>query len=199
MKKNKFDTRTMAEIGIFAALGYVADLLQGSVTSGLFPNGGSFGFAMVAIFIIAFRRGCLPAVLTGLIMGLLDLMDGFTSISDTWYKVFAQVALDYWIAYPLVGLAGLFSGLIGKQKQPKLKAIYIGVACFVGSFAKFIAHFLSGVLFWPNGSSTGASIAYSITYNGSYMLPSFVICAIIMILVSLKQPQLFDATYGEEK
>ena len=65
--------RTISEIGIFAALGYVLDELQGALSKGIFINGGSIGFAMIAVIIIAYRRGWLPALLTGLIMGLLDI------------------------------------------------------------------------------------------------------------------------------
>ena len=72
MKNTSKLVTTLCEIGIFAALGFVLDELQGIIFKGVFPNGGSIGFAMIAVLIIAFRRrNVWPAVLTGLIIGLL--------------------------------------------------------------------------------------------------------------------------------
>lgn len=182
MRNSKmFNTRTMGEIAIFAALGFVLDFIQGVITEPLFPAGGSIGIALVCVFIVGFRRGCLPAVLTGLLIGLLDLLDGFYAISDAWYKVFAQVALDYWLAYPLAGFAGAFWKKIQVSKG-KSSYFWIILACFVGSFAKFLAHFLSGVIFWPKEGQS--AFLYSVLYNGGYMLPCFILSTIVMILIS---------------
>ncbi len=71
MKKGSI-VRTIAEIGIFAAIGFVLDEVQGALSFS-FTAGGSIGFAMVAVLIMAYRRGFLPAIFTGLIMGLLDI------------------------------------------------------------------------------------------------------------------------------
>ena len=75
-KEKTWSVKTIAEIAIFAALGYVLDMLAGIYSSPLFPNGGSLGIAMVCVFIISYRRGFLPGLITGLIMGLLDIADG---------------------------------------------------------------------------------------------------------------------------
>ena len=88
--------RIMCEIGIFAAIGFVLDELQGIISKGLFINGGSIGFAMLAVIVIGYRRGWLPALLTGLIMGALD-------ISTSAYIIHpAQLFLDYLLPYGLV-------------------------------------------------------------------------------------------------
>ena len=73
MKNTTTAVRTISEVGIFAALGFVFDELQGIIFKGVFPNGGSIGFAIIAVLIIAYRRGFIPALVTGLIMGLLDI------------------------------------------------------------------------------------------------------------------------------
>ena len=73
MKNTTNAVRTICEVGMFAALGFVFDELQGIIFDSVFPNGGSIGFAMIAVLIIAYRRGFFPALVTGFIMGLLDI------------------------------------------------------------------------------------------------------------------------------
>ena len=45
------------------------------------------------------------------------MLGGIYAISDTWYKVFLQVALDYWLAYPLCAFAGLFFRKYNKNSR----------------------------------------------------------------------------------
>jgi thiamine transporter len=104
MKKNGV-VATMAEIAIFSALGYVLDTVASLYSKPLFLNGGSIGIAMACIFFIAFRRGLLPGLATGLIIGLASTgVNGVyvAPIADTWMEGRSlQIALDYWLAYPL--------------------------------------------------------------------------------------------------
>ena len=118
MKKGSI-VRTIAEIGIFAAIGFVLDEVQGALSFS-FTAGGSIGFAMVAVLIMAYRRGFLPAIFTGLIMGLLD-------ISTKAYIVhWAQLFLDYILPYALVGIAGLFKPFFDKTDNRNVKIILCG-------------------------------------------------------------------------
>ena len=98
---------------------------------------------MVAVFIVSYRRGPVAGILTGLIMGLLDLADGFYAIAGEWWKAFLHVALDYWLAYPLVGFAGFFASLYQKKKDKTSSRIVIVIAgCLVGGLLKFLSHYL---------------------------------------------------------
>jgi len=189
--KKTFSVRTMAEVAI---LGYVLDFLAGAYSAPVFINGGSIGIAMVCIYIVAYRRGFFPALLVGLIMGLLDIADGFYTIVDSWYKAFAQVALDYWIAYPLVAFAGLFKGMFDRANDRKHRILAIVYGCSLGGILKYIAHILSGVLFWADYFDRDfLNIAnpylYSISYNGLYMIPCMVISGIIVIFIAMKYPR----------
>lgn len=198
MKKSSiWSTRTIAEIGIFAALGYVLDFLAGVYSQGIFANGGSIGIAMICVFIITYRRGFVPGILVGLIMGLLDLVDGFYAIGKTWYDTFFQVLLDYVIAYPLAGIgAGLFRKLVVNSTSKGKLITYVSLGSVVGGLFKFFAHFLSGVIFWGDDSGmawkefNGKPGLYSFLYNGAYMLPCIVICSVLMIIICAYQGQL---------
>ena len=57
--KNKI--AVLAEIAIFAAIGYVLDVLAGAY-SNFFPNGGSIGIALLCVVIVTYRRGMIPGL-----------------------------------------------------------------------------------------------------------------------------------------
>ncbi len=195
--KSLFNMKAVAEIAIFAAIGYVLDFCAGAYSSPLFPNGGSIGIAMLAVLIVAFRRGGVAGILTGFIMGLLDLADGFYAIAGDWWKAFIQVALDYWLAYPLVGTAGFFSPLIQKEGASTQKRITIVLlASLLGGLLKFGSHYFSGVLFWGDDASSFAwglsalnKWSYSFIYNIAYMAPCTLLSCGIIGLIAWKYPR----------
>lgn len=198
--KSLFNIKTIAEIAIFAAIGYVLDLCAGAYSAPLFPSGGSIGVAMVAVFIVSYRRGPVAGILTGLIMGLLDLADGFYAIAGEWWKAFLQVALDYWLAYPLVGFAGFFASLYQKKKdKTSSRVVIVIIGCLVGGLLKFLSHYLSGVLFWgddPSAFAWGLSFlnkwVYSLLYNMAYMAPCIILSGGVMALIAWKYPKLLE-------
>ena len=97
------------------------DAIAGAYSAPIFINGGSIGIAMICVLIVSFRRGTLAGILTGLVMGMLDLADGFYAIASTWYIAMAQVLFDYIIVYAVVGFAGLFRKLSIKENETKIK------------------------------------------------------------------------------
>lgn len=188
MKQRK-EIISLCEVAIFAAIGFVLDFAANLYSGFIFPNGGSLSFALIAVVIVSFRRGTIYGMSCGLIIGLLDLTDGFYTISDTWYKAFMQVGLDYIFTYMLVGLSGLFKPLCKKVKP---QFVVLLATVFAG-IVKFISHFLSGVLFWPEFPNQPFldRCIYSLLYNGSYMLPTIIISAVIVFIVAINYNKLF--------
>lgn len=186
--KQKSKIITMAEIAVFASIGFVLDLLAG-LYSGFFVNGGSISFAMIAVIILSYRRGSVAGICCGLIMGLLDLTDGFYTFADTWYESILQIGMDYIFTYMLVGLVGLAKPLIKKFNH----VVVITISTVVGGLLKFLSHFLSGILYWPEFPNQPIleRCGYSLIYNGGYMLPSIIVSAIIICLMSIKFKNLF--------
>jgi thiamine transporter len=90
---------------------------------------------------------------------------------DGWvYNPFGML-LDYPLAFGVLGLAGLF------KKMPP-----VGVA--VSLTARFLSHFLSGVIFfWMYAPEGMSPLVYSAIYNGSYMLPELVISAVLIYIL----------------
>ncbi|MFW5985167.1 MAG: energy-coupled thiamine transporter ThiT [Halanaerobiaceae bacterium] len=168
MQKN---TRILTETGMAIALAVVLD----SLTIWKMPYGGSVTLAMLPLFIIAFRWGALSGILAGVGAGFLQLAFGGTIIHP------AQLVLDYPLPFGLVGLAGLFKYQVQSSKNIS-QTIWIFGAMFVGTFFRFITHILSGVIFFAEYAPEGQNVwLYSIIYNGSYLLPSFLLCIIVIL------------------
>lgn len=187
--------KTIAEIGIFAAIGFVLDEVQGAISFS-FTAGGSIGFAMVAVLIMAYRRGFLPAIFTGLIMGLLD-------ISTKAYIIhWAQLFLDYILPYALVGIAGLFKPLFDKTDNRNIKIMWLIVGAAVGGLLKFFSHFFAGIFFWNNaedfvwGLNYMSPALYSFIYNIAFIGPSIILCSGLMLVLFLRAPKVI-MTEGE--
>ena len=146
------------------------------------PNGGSITFAMFPIMLYALRFGLGRGLLAGLAFGILQLIfDG--AYAWGWQSML----LDYVLAFTPLGLAGLFKG--------KSWGIFPGAAA--GSIARFVIHYISGVTIYriyepteiPGLGSFDNAAAYSLVYNGSYMLPSMLLTLAIaaVLYVPLKK------------
>ena len=186
----------MSEVGLMAATGFILDYLASVLFKGLFPNGGSISIAMIAVLIIAFRRGFLPALGVGLIMGAFDFMKGPFMIAATPDKVFFQVILDYIIAYPLVSIAGFFKKPFDRASgNARIKWLILGT--LVGGAAKFLSHYLSGVIFWADPASFAWDLTwmnayvYCLLYNVAYCVPSIVLSGLLLVLIYKRAPMLF--------
>ena len=162
MSKGNFDTRVLAEIAIGVALATVLSYIK--IFS--MPYGGSVTLgSMVPILLIAFRRDVKVGVVTGVIYGFVQMF------LDAWFYSPVGMALDYPIAFGILGIAGLF------KKQP-----IIGVV--VAMVGRFVSHFISGVVFFGMYAPEGMNpVLYSALYNGGYMLPEMIISAILIYLL----------------
>ncbi len=192
MKKQNENVRIVAEAAIMAALAFVLDLLQGVIFDAVpfFANGGSVGIAMLPIIFIGIRRGPLIGFVSGLVTGILQMLTGFYAISDTWYKVLFQVLLDYTLAYAICGLfAGFFKYTLNK-KGHGFNLTMILVAGFLGGVGKYLCHVLAGYFFWPS-DMWGGPLAYSILYNGIYMLPSTILCMALLAVLFIRRSDFF--------
>ena len=197
MTKRNDVVRTMCEVGLFAAIGFILDELQGALAIS-FPAGGSIGIAMIAVLIVAYRRGVFPAIFTGLIMGALDLL----SKAYIYHPV--QVFLDYIFPYALVGLAGLFKPLFDKAEDKKHAILWLIVGTAVGGMAKFLSHYISGVAFfnYPDDFAWGLNHLngwlYSFIYNIAFIAPCILLSGGLLVLVYWRAPIVLNAPQYEE-
>ncbi len=150
----------------------------------------SISFAMVPIFIIAFRWGFVASVLSGFLWGLLQV-----TLGDAWILTPLQAFIEYFVAFAFVGFAGIFSKSIQNnlQAKSKIRAIcWITLAVFIGGVARYFWHFLAGVIFFKNYAYEAGKgpIIYSLTMNGITFFFSSLACAIVLILMLSRAPQL---------
>ena len=114
----------------------------------------------------ALRRGLKYGVFAGFTYGLIHaVLPGAYIIHPV------QGLLDYPLAFAALGLAGAF------KKVP-----VVGVA--VGIVGRFVSSFLAGIIFFTTLSIDG--VVASAVYNGAYLIPEFVITAVV-IYVLLKR------------
>ncbi|MFJ8416805.1 energy-coupled thiamine transporter ThiT [Bacillus paramycoides] len=202
--------QAMIESAILAAFALIIDILPLSIK---LPTGGSISFAMIPIFIIAYRWGFKMAFLGGLIWGLLQIVVG-----DAYILTPVQAFIEYFIAFAFIGFAGLFYRPIqtalasnnsnaehssfgsrkdkptSKQNNGKKALVYIILATFVGSFARYFCHFIAGIIFWGQYAPKGQSaVLYSLIVNGSTMIGSFILCTVLLILLFTTSPRLFKS------
>lgn len=164
-KKSAFSTRTIA----YGAVAIASAFLLSYIKLLEMPTGGTITVAsMLPIFIFAYIAGPRAGLLAGFAYGILQF------IQDPYAYHWAQVLLDYPIAFSVLGLAGLLR-----------KNIYLGVA--LGAAARFICHFLTGVIFFGTFAPEGQSVwVYSFIYNISYMLPDTLICIGLLLVPHMK-------------
>ena len=195
-KKEKVDI--IVEVAIMTSIALSLDFLQGGLTRGLFPNGGSIGLAMVPILVLAYRRGFIPALISGFILAIIQMAGGVYAIANEWYNVLLQILLDYVLAYPLVAFAGLFYHKYHSEESNKKRAKWIIIGSILGGLLKYTAHILSGILFWKNLTFNGGPVLYSFLYNGAYMIPNIILCTVLLVIISYKAPNLFLFDNKEE-
>lgn len=186
---NNEKVRIMAEIAIMSALGIVLDLTSAFIGRFIWAAGGSIGIQMLPVFIIAYRRGLKEGLLTGLIIGSIQVI-----MPNAYLLNPIQILLDYPIAYGLVGLSGVFTKRIKDNiSYGKLK-LYILLGVSIGGLLRFMSHTISGVIYFSGLSINNLSLNEilvalwgSLIYNGSYMIPSILLCVLVMVLIPHKQ------------
>jgi len=193
MEKRK--TLFLVEVAIFSALAYLLDLAAGFFSFKIWAQGGSISIAMVPIFLMAYRWGVKGGLLTGFLLGLLQVALGTPYIIHP-----VQGALDYFVAFTVVGFAGVFAASARKAKEEGSRRrwmSYIISGIFLGSVLRFMAHFIGGVVFFADSAPEGTPAAlFSFLYNGSYMLPNAILCSIIVILVFNASPRMISSQGG---
>ena len=144
------------------------------------PMGGSVtAGSMVPLFLFAYRWGWKQGILAGVVYGILDLIiGGVYSIHPV------SLIFDYPVAFGVLGLAGFFK----KTPAGLMGGVFLGIA------GRFICHTFSGVVAYASYAPEGQSpLLYSVLYNGTYLLPEFlitiVLTALILKYVKLPEPK----------
>ncbi len=128
------------------------------------PQGGTVSLVMLPLLVIAVRRGLLAGLVTGALYGLVDLM-----IDPAIYYPL-QVLLDYPVAYGVVGFAGVLSYQWKRSAAADRARLAVWTvllpAVVLGTGLRYIAHVISGVVFFGQYAPEGQPVLlYSAIYN----------------------------------
>lgn len=157
-----FSTKIFAEIIVLVALAAVLGFISHNLSILRLPQGGSINLGMVPIFWLALRRGWKIGFFAGAVFGIVDMT------FEPFIVHPVQFILDYPLAFAVLGFSGFFRG-------------YPVVGVAIGGFGRFICHFISGIVYFSDYAPVGMSpVVYSASYNGVYLIPSILICAIII-------------------
>ena len=205
MKKQS--TVRLVESALLIAIAAVIELV--SKTLGLeLPFGGTITLAsMFPIVLIAYKYGTKWGLLSGFTYSLVQMLLGAKTVSAMFlpgddqmvlWQAICICLLDYVLAYTLLGLGGIFKG---KFKKP---AAELALGAFVALLLRYLVHIVSGAIFYGAyaewfftqegfysigekilGTFSGSSlaIAYSIFYNGLYMVPEIIITTVVAAIL----------------
>lgn len=183
----KLNIYALCQSGIFIALATILSFLPVYEM----PMGGSVTLAsMLPILLIGVKHGYkwgLGASVTYTLIQLIQaLIKGNVFIyCQTGGAVIICTLFDYVVPFAILGLSAFAMPKQGKQLNiPKVLATFS-----VLIFIRFLSHFITGMTIWGQWDDGfwGAFI-YSLSYNGSYMLPELIVTVVIAgLMLSSKQ------------
>ncbi len=183
--KSKLQIMILAESSIMIALSCALFAVSGLIPWPAWIQGGGITvFAQVPVIVLSYRRGLKAGIPAAFVLGIFKLITGLSYFAYVkGFQAYLIVALfDYLLAFGVLGLGGLFRNT---KLNDKVK---ITLGAFTSCFLRFCCHFISGVTVWRDYTqSVKASIVYSVTYNGGYMLPETVVtivgCVALMVII----------------
>ncbi|KYH34141.1 thiamine transporter ThiT [Clostridium tepidiprofundi DSM 19306] len=170
MKKIKFTTRMITQVGLAIALTVVLKMFKIYTA----PYGGSVTIgSMVPILLISIIYGPELGFLTGFLYGLVDLIMGPYLLHPI------QVLFDYPLPFMMLGIIGFFRN----RTKP-----WILFGAVIAILARFACHYFAGVVFWGSYAPDGMSpYLYSLLYNAQYLPLDGLICLAILAVLPIKR------------
>lgn len=175
----KTNTKKIAESAMLIAIGTVLTLLT---FQGPWALGGGITFcSMLPLVILAQRYGTKWGILSSLVFSIIQIFLGLNNVqyAPTALSAAGIVLFDYILAYSVIGFSAGFNKLIKNRRT----SIIIGIV--VTFFARFLCHFISGLIIWevlfPNELGWAPPV-WSLAYNASYMVPEILITSIVAFI-----------------
>lgn len=141
-----------------AAVAVALSVLLGNVRLVELPNGGSIALATLPLLALAIARGTRAGMGAGACAGLAHALAGGTIVHPV------QLGLDYFVAYALLGVAGIASGRGNVDRWQLAPAIVAAMGLHLAAMV------VSGMVFFAPAAG-GSALAYSLAYNAATVLP----------------------------
>lgn len=172
LKRKSVATQDIAYAGVAISLSFVLSFLKVTPVQ----YGGSITLASLApLLIYAYFFGFAKSLICGLIYGLLQF------IQDPYILTPATFMLDYLLAFSCICIMGLFS-------KARLSALVVSLGTTLSILARFVMHFISGILYFNLGSiwtnlPANSAVGYSLLYQTVYLVPDLIICLAVMLIL----------------
>ncbi len=205
MRRNK--TKKLVTSAMLIALGTAISLVSEWIPFLNLPFGGTITLAsLLPLVFISYLYGITWGLSSAFVYSLLQMAVGFRTVSALFlpnsdsYMGSVGVALtilllDYVLAYTSVGFAGIFRNCLSKKSAVFWGSIFVLFLCY-------FFHVLSGAIFYgawaewfflesaakdlaissfvmERFSGAGLATAYSVVYNGLYMIPEMILTAFV--------------------
>ena len=203
-------TKRLTESAMLISVAIVLEVISKMFIPGL-PFGGQITLcSMLPVVLIAYRHGMKWGFVSSAAYALIEMAIGADTVTAAFQpgyfgdgtmilNALIMCALDYLLAYTVLGLGGIFRS----RMENRGKALTCGTLVALG--CRYLAHILSGyILFsgWAEwfftqegfpawGAQLVASMSpallglvYSIVYNGMYMFPEMILTAIAAALIA---------------
>lgn len=173
-------TKKLTLSAVMVALSAVLVILSKLVPAPWMQGGSITLASMVPIIAASIVIDLKWGIFTGIVFSIIQMLTGFyPPPTQDFLSFFLVIMLDYVMAFGVLGLAGLFYRLMNK----KLWAV--PVSGIIVTTLRYVCHILSGILIWGVYAQEGQTVlAYSITYNGSYMIPEIIITGVVLTILS---------------
>ena len=203
-------TRRLTESAMLLAVAIVLELVSKMFIPEQ-PFGGQLTLvSMLPVVLISYRHGVKWGLTSAFAYALLEMAIGTKTVAAAFQpdyfgdgvmigNALIMCALDYVVAFTVLGLGGLFRNKIRNS----------GVALMTGSLvalgARYVAHIASGYILFAGYAewfftqegfpAWGANLVetlnpgvlgfvYSVVYNGMYMIPEMILTAVVALLLA---------------
>lgn len=206
----KTKTRMLTESALLIAMAIVLELVAKAFIPEM-PFGGQVTLvSMLPIVLISYRHGVKWGLLSGVVYAALEMVIGAKTVAAAFQpdyfgsgvlivNALLMCLLDYVLAFTILGIGGCFRN---KIQNPGL-SLCLGSIVALG--CRYLCHILSGYILFGSyakwfftqegfpawGANLVASLnpqllalAYSVVYNGMYMIPEIVFTAVAALLLS---------------
>ena len=160
------------------------------------PFGGSVTLgSMVPLVVVCQLYGMAYGSVACFVYSLIQLILGANNLAyAVTFAAFAIIILfDYVVAFSSMSLSGI-------TRKMNNKGIAAAVGAFIGCFARYICHVISGATVWGEWASldyipaflhgtvftenpTAFCWTYSVCYNATYMIPETIITVVVAALL----------------
>lgn len=206
----KTKTRMLTESALLIAMAIVLELVAKMFIPEM-PFGGQVTLvSMLPIVLISYRHGVKWGLLSGVVYAALEMVIGAKTVAAAFQpdyfgtgvliaNALLMCLLDYVLAFTILGIGGCFRN---KIQNPGL-SLCLGSIVALG--CRYLCHILSGYILYGSyaegfftqegfpawGANLVATLnpqllalAYSVVYNGMYMIPEIVFTAVAALLLS---------------